>query len=67
MPLELLLLETDAPWNSPEVFLEHKKVRNEPISIEIVARKIAEIKKISFEEVWKACGENAVKFFDLKL
>jgi TatD DNase family protein len=66
-PLEFLLLETDAPWNAPEIFTEHRKVRNEPTSIEMVARKISEIKKASYEEVWKTCGDNAMKFFGLKL
>lgn len=65
MPLELLLAETDAPWNAPEVFLEGKKVRNEPTAVKVVAEKIAEIKKLNFEEVWKACGENAIKLFGL--
>ncbi len=65
MPLEQLLLETDAPWNAPEVFLEGKKIRNEPTAIKVVAKKITEIKKLSFEEVWKICGENAIKFFNL--
>lgn len=67
MPIEKILLETDSPWNAPEVFLEGKKVRNDPTSIKIVAQKIAEIKKLDFNEVWKACGENAVRFFDLTL
>lgn len=67
MPLEQLLLETDSPWNHPSVFLEGKRIRNDPISIKVVAEKIAEIKKLSFEEVWKRCGENAMKFFNLNL
>jgi TatD DNase family protein len=67
MPLELLLLETDAPWNAPQVFTEHKKVRNEPASVDVVARKIAEIKKIDFEQVDKATDDNAVRFFGLNL
>lgn len=67
MPLEFLLLETDAPWNHPLVFSEGKKVRNEPTSIRVVAEKIAEIKKISFDKVWEECGENAIKFFNLNI
>lgn len=67
MPLEFLLLETDAPWNHPLVFSEGKKVRNEPTSIRVVAEKIAEIKKIGFDKVWEECGENAIKFFNLNL
>jgi TatD DNase family protein len=62
-PLENLMLETDAPWLSPKKLLEGIEEKNDPTSIKLVAEKIAEIKKISFEEVWRTCGENAVKFF----
>jgi TatD DNase family protein len=62
MPLEQLMLETDAPWLAPEGFGS----RNDPTAVKIIAEKIAEIKKIGFEEVWNKCGENAVKFFNLK-
>jgi len=64
-PLDRLMLETDAPWLSPKKLLEGIDERNDPISIKIVAEKIAEVKKIGFEEVWRKCGENAVKFFKL--
>lgn len=39
--------------------------RNDPTSIKLVAEKVAEIKNISFEDVWQKCGENAIKFFKL--
>lgn len=65
MPLELLLLETDSPWNAPEVFLEGKKVRNIPSNVKFVAQKVAEIKKISVEEVEKKTDENAIDLFNL--
>jgi len=64
-PLDRLMLETDAPWLSPKKLLEGIDERNDPTSIRIVAEKIAEIKKIGFEEVWKKCGENAINFFKL--
>jgi TatD DNase family protein len=61
VPLEKLLLETDSPWLGPE------GKRNDPLSVKIVAEKIAEIKKLSFEEVWNKCGENTINFFNLEL
>lgn len=66
-PLDRLMLETDAPWLSPRKLLEGIEEKNDPTSIKIVAEKIAEIKKISFEGVWKKCGENAIKFFRLPI
>ncbi|OGI12632.1 hypothetical protein A3K64_03440 [Candidatus Micrarchaeota archaeon RBG_16_36_9] len=66
-PLDKLMLETDAPWLSPKKLLEGIDERNDPTSIKMVAERIAEIKKISFEEVWQKCGENAIKFFKLLL
>ncbi|MBU5678395.1 MAG: TatD family hydrolase [Candidatus Aenigmatarchaeota archaeon] len=60
MLLERIMLETDSPW-----FGFGK--RNDPTSIKDVANKIAEIKKISFDEVWKVCGENAIRFFNLDI
>ncbi len=60
LPLEEILLETDSPW------LGFGK-RNEPSAIVRVAEKIAEVKKLDFEEVWQTCGKNAKEFFDLKI
>ncbi|HYB93275.1 MAG TPA: TatD family hydrolase [archaeon] len=59
MPIERILLETDAPW----LGLEGR--RNEPIAIKEVAEKIAEVKKCSFPDVWDRCGKNAAQFFEL--
>lgn len=66
MPIENILLETDAPWMAPAWFLKKRKERNEPISIKVVAQEISKIKEMEFEEVWKICGRNAIKFFNLK-
>lgn len=60
MPLERIFLETDSPW-----FGNPKGSRGEPTNIKIPCEKIANEKKISFEEVWKVCGENARKFYGL--
>jgi len=59
--LEKILLETDAPWLDP------KGGRNEPTNIKIVAERVAEIKKISFDKVWTQCTENAIRFYRLPL
>jgi len=58
-PLEKLMLETDSPW----LGLEGK--RNDPLSVKVVAEKIADIKKLSFKEVDRITTENALKFFEL--
>lgn len=62
MPLENLLLETDAPFLAKE-----KGERSEPWFVREVAERIAEVKGISFSEVWKTAGINAVKVFDLPI
>jgi TatD DNase family protein len=66
-PLDRLMLETDAPWLSPKKLLEGVDEVNDPTSIRSVAEKIAEVKKLSFDEVWARCCENAIKFFRLPL
>jgi TatD DNase family protein len=66
-PIENLMLETDAPWLAPKRLLEGVEERNSPTSIRIVAERIAEIKKLDFDNVWKSCGQNAVKFFRLPM
>jgi len=62
MPLEKLMLETDAPWLHPS-----GKGRNDPTSIRVVAERIAEIKKLKFDDVWQTCGKNAANFFGLPI
>jgi TatD DNase family protein len=60
MPLNKMMLETDSPW-----FGFGK--RNTPLSIKGVAAKIAETKKMSFDEVWETTAKNAVEFFGLPI
>ncbi len=62
-PIERLLLETDAPYLSPEGF---RGKRNEPIHVKLLAQEIAGIKEINIEEVGRATTENAIKFFNLR-
>ncbi len=65
MPIELLMTETDSPWNAPEVFLKGEKVRNDPTSVKVVIEEISMIKKMKFEDVDKATSQNAKRFFSL--
>ena len=60
IPLDKILLETDCPFLSPPQFEE----RNSPLSLEIIAQEIADIKKCSLEEIIKATDNNALKLFD---
>jgi len=62
IPLERLLVETDSPYLSPE---PHRGKKNEPSRVRFVAEKLAEIKKISFEDIAKHTHENASKLFQL--
>jgi TatD DNase family protein len=58
--LKHLVLETDSPYLAP---VPHRGKRNEPSYIPLVAKKVAEIKKIAVDEVQRATTENAVKLF----
>lgn len=64
MPIDNLLIETDAPFLAPEPF---RGQRNEPIYVEYVARKIAEIKGMNYDDVERITFENAIKLFNLKI
>lgn len=59
-PLERIMIETDAPYVAP---VPHRGKRNEPIFVKEVARRIAEIKNLSFEEVAEATTRNAIEMF----
>lgn len=63
VPLSSLLLETDAPYLAP---VPHRGKRNEPSFIIHTARKVAEIKKISLEEVGRETSINAINLFGIK-
>lgn len=62
VPLDKLLIETDAPYLTPEPY---RSKRNEPIYVRYVAGTIAELKGISFEEVAKQTSQNAKRLFNL--
>lgn len=60
VPLENLLLETDAPFLAKE-----KGERSEPWFIREVAERIAEVKDLDFSQIWETAGENAIEVFRL--
>jgi TatD DNase family protein len=62
--LESLLVETDAPFLTPEPF---RGKRNEPSYVRYTAQKIAEVKKISFEKVAEVTTENTLRVYRLKV
>jgi len=63
VPLDRLLIETDCPYLTPVPF---RGQINKPPYVEYTARKIGEIKGISFEEVAEVTLRNASEFFGVK-
>lgn len=62
LPLENIILETDAPYLTP---VPHRGQRNEPSYLPFVAEKIADWKNISVQEVSEVTTNNAKKLFNL--
>ncbi|GGI04105.1 MULTISPECIES: TatD family hydrolase [Mammaliicoccus] len=62
VPLDRLLVETDAPYLSPHPY---RGKRNEPARVKLVAEQIAELRGISYEEVCEATTQNAERLFKL--
>ena len=62
LPLEKIILETDAPYLTPE---PHRGQRNESKYVKEIAEKMAEIKDMSVSEVAEITTANAEQLFDL--
>jgi TatD DNase family protein len=60
LPLERMLIETDAPFLTP---LPHRGKRNEPAFVTYIADKIAEIHKTTREQVAQITAANAERLF----
>ncbi len=63
LPMEKILLETDAPYLSPEPF---RGKRNTSENLIYVAKEIAKSKNISYEEVISITNENAHKIYQIE-
>ena len=62
VPLESLLLETDAPYLSP---VPHRGQRNEPAYIPLIAQRIADLRGISIDQVAETTTASARTLFRL--
>lgn len=62
IPIDYLVLETDAPYLTPH---PHRGKRNESSYIPLIAKKVAEIQRISLEEVAHKTTSNARRLFSL--
>lgn len=60
MPLDRLMLETDAPYLTP---VPHRGKTNQPMYIPLIAQEIAKLREIDVEEVAKQTTQNAEKVF----
>lgn len=63
IPLDRLVIETDAPYLTPTPF---RGKRNKPSYVKYVAEKIAELKNISVDEVIRVTTENAKKIYRIE-
>ena len=63
IPIDFLLVETDSPFLTP---VPYRGKKNMPPYVEYTARKVAEIKDMSFEDVAASTKANAMRFFNIK-
>jgi TatD DNase family protein len=62
VPLDRLMIETDAPYLTPEPY---RGKRNEPMFVKHTCQKMAMLKGISYEEMAKITLDNAKTFFKI--
>jgi TatD DNase family protein len=64
VPLERLLLETDAPFLAPQA---RRGRRNEPAYVALTAQKVADIRQVPVETVAEAAARNTIGLFRLPI
>ncbi len=62
IPLDSLLLETDAPFITPVPF---RGKRNEPAYLKLIAQRVAELRKCTIEDIVNKTSSNALKIWNL--
>ncbi len=62
IPLEHLLLETDAPYLAP---VPYRGKRNESAYLPLIAARLAEVKGLSLNEIETITTDNAIRLFNL--
>ncbi len=62
IPLEKIVLETDCPYLAPE---PNRGKRNSSLNLSYIAREIANIKNLEYEEVIEATSNNAKRLYKL--
>jgi len=62
IPLDRLVVETDAPYLTPHPY---RGQRNEPAYVRLTAEKVAEVKGITLDEVAERTTQNAKQFFQI--
>ncbi len=62
VPLNRLVVETDCPYLTPEPW---RGKRNHPALVVFTAEKVALLKAISVQDLWRIAGDNARAFFRL--
>ncbi|KFZ26954.1 MAG: putative deoxyribonuclease YcfH [Candidatus Izimaplasma bacterium HR2] len=63
VPIDKLLIETDAPYLSPHPF---RGKTNEPARVKLVAEEIARLRDVSYTSIAKTTANNAYKLFNIK-
>jgi len=63
VPMDRLLIETDAPYLSPDGF---RGKRNDSSKVKYTCEKLAQIKGVTLEEMAKQTYENAIKIYKIK-
>jgi TatD DNase family protein len=64
IPLDRLLLETDAPFLAPQAY---RGKRNEPAYIALIAEKVAQVREVPREVVAGAATKNTISLFRLPI